>query len=180
MQVTSNTSSKIKPIETEYKGYRFRSRLEARWAVYFDTLGLKWEYEIDGYDLGKWGWYLPDFYLTQVRSFAEVKPSDYRMEDDYGKYAEFVKRTEREIIILSGAPEIKFYPCFFRINEGGHEIIQVLPVYVSNHHNYPDDEHRFYSNPGYDNPYQEGLSDEWDENAVIKARSARFEHGETP
>lgn len=25
-------------IETEYKGYRFRSRLEARWAVFFDTL----------------------------------------------------------------------------------------------------------------------------------------------
>jgi len=25
-------------IETEYKWYRFRSRTEARWAVFFDTL----------------------------------------------------------------------------------------------------------------------------------------------
>ncbi len=42
--------SSIKAIETRYKGYRFRSRLEARWAVYFDTLGWKWEYEKEGYD----------------------------------------------------------------------------------------------------------------------------------
>ena len=28
--------SDIKAIETYYKGYRFRSRLEARWAVFFD------------------------------------------------------------------------------------------------------------------------------------------------
>lgn len=32
-------------IETEYGGYKFRSRLEARWAVFFDMLGIKWEYE---------------------------------------------------------------------------------------------------------------------------------------
>lgn len=41
----------IKAIETSYKGYRFRSRLEARWAVFFDELGIKWEYEKEGYDL---------------------------------------------------------------------------------------------------------------------------------
>jgi hypothetical protein len=51
----------IKPIETRYKGYRFRSRLEARWAVFFDSMGIEWDYEVEGYDLGKRGWYLPDF-----------------------------------------------------------------------------------------------------------------------
>jgi len=50
------------PIETVYKGYKFRSRLEARWAVFFDSLGIKWEYEKEGYKL-KHGWYLPDFWL---------------------------------------------------------------------------------------------------------------------
>jgi len=53
----------IKAIETRYKGYRFRSRLEARWAVFFDTLGIEWEYEKEGYDLGDAGLYLPDFWL---------------------------------------------------------------------------------------------------------------------
>jgi hypothetical protein len=37
--------------ETKDKGDRFRSRLEARWAVFFDTLGLKWWYEPEGFDL---------------------------------------------------------------------------------------------------------------------------------
>ena len=43
----------IKPIETVYNGYRFRSRLEARWAVFFDQLGIKNEYEKEGFDLGE-------------------------------------------------------------------------------------------------------------------------------
>lgn len=64
----------IKAIETSYKGYRFRSRLEARWAVFFDALGIKWEYEKEGYDLGAYGYYLPDFYLPEAESFIEVKP----------------------------------------------------------------------------------------------------------
>lgn len=37
--------SDIKPIETIYNGYRFRSRLEARWAVFFDALGVEYQYE---------------------------------------------------------------------------------------------------------------------------------------
>jgi hypothetical protein len=40
----------MKPIETRYKGYRFRSRLEARWAVFFDAVGEGWEYEKEGYE----------------------------------------------------------------------------------------------------------------------------------
>lgn len=42
----------MKAIQTEYKGYLFRSRLEARWAVFFDACGIAWEYEPEGYDLG--------------------------------------------------------------------------------------------------------------------------------
>ena len=41
--------SEIKAIETYYKGYRFRSRLEARWAVFFDAAGIKYEYEPEGF-----------------------------------------------------------------------------------------------------------------------------------
>jgi hypothetical protein len=63
----------IKAIETRYKGYRFRSRLEARWAVFLDTLGIAWEYEKEGYDLGEAGWYLPDFWLPEMKIWAEVK-----------------------------------------------------------------------------------------------------------
>lgn len=56
----------IKTIQTEYKGYLFRSRLEARWAVFFDACGVKWDYEPEGYDLGDGIGYLPDFLLHGV------------------------------------------------------------------------------------------------------------------
>ena len=64
---------KIKAIETKYKGYRFRSRLEARWAVFFDALELKWEYEPEGFDLGDGVYYLPDFYLPEMKVWIEIK-----------------------------------------------------------------------------------------------------------
>ena len=35
----------MKSIETEYNGILFRSRLEARWAILFDALELKYVYE---------------------------------------------------------------------------------------------------------------------------------------
>ena len=69
----------MKPIETIYRGYRFRSRLEARWAVFFDRVGIAWEYEPQGYEVGFSGgeWsktrYLPDFWLPQTKTWAEVK-----------------------------------------------------------------------------------------------------------
>lgn len=56
----------IKAIETKYKGYRFRSRTEARWAILFDSLGIKWKYESEGYDLGNGIYYLPDFKINVI------------------------------------------------------------------------------------------------------------------
>ena len=64
----------IKAIETEYNGYRFRSRLEARWAVFFDEAGIKYRYEDEGFEVGEMK-YLPDFYLPDIGCHVEVKPS---------------------------------------------------------------------------------------------------------
>lgn len=64
----------ITPIETLYAGCRFRSRLEARWAVFFDSLNIKWEYEPQGYTVGKDKQpYLPDFRLPELDAFVDVK-----------------------------------------------------------------------------------------------------------
>lgn len=63
----------IKPIETVYRGYRFRSRLEARWAVFFDAMGIEWRYEEQGFELEDGSRYLPDFYLPESNTFFEVK-----------------------------------------------------------------------------------------------------------
>lgn len=63
----------LKPLETVYAGVRFRSRLEARWAVAFDAAGWAWAYEPEAYALPS-GNYLPDFWLPDFDVWAEVKP----------------------------------------------------------------------------------------------------------
>lgn len=67
----------IKAIETRYRGYRFRSRLEARWAVFFDALGIEWQYEPEGFELADGTRYLPDFSSTTPTgrtTYYEIKP----------------------------------------------------------------------------------------------------------
>lgn len=78
--------NQIKAIETHYKGYRFRSRLEARWAVFFYEAGIPFEYETQGYESGD-GMikYLPDFYLPDVGAFVEVKGGDEALRNDLGR-----------------------------------------------------------------------------------------------
>jgi hypothetical protein len=73
---TISTERGIRAIETLYRGCRFRSRLEARWAVFFQTLGVPWHYEPQGYVLSTGQWYLPDFLvdLKDRSLWVEVKP----------------------------------------------------------------------------------------------------------
>jgi hypothetical protein len=66
----------IKAIETNYHGCRFRSRLEARWAVFYDALSIPWVYEPEGFDLGPLGRYLPDFWLPEQKFLIEIKPEE--------------------------------------------------------------------------------------------------------
>ncbi len=62
----------VKPIPTVYGGYEFRSRLEARWAYFFDIYKIPYIYEPEGLDLDGIR-YLPDFYLPDCKQFFEVK-----------------------------------------------------------------------------------------------------------
>jgi hypothetical protein len=72
----------VKAIETVYNGYRFRSRLEARWAVFFDALGVEYEYEPEGFELPSGRRYLPDFRMQCYGlrgNLREPKDDDVRM-----------------------------------------------------------------------------------------------------
>lgn len=62
----------MKALETKYHNITFRSRTEARWAVFFDELRLPYAYEPEGFDLGG-DWYLPDFWLPTPGLWFEVK-----------------------------------------------------------------------------------------------------------
>lgn len=59
---------------TTHRGFTFRSRLEARYALFFDELGLSWQYEPDGFAIDESTRYVPDFRLTGLSTWIEVKP----------------------------------------------------------------------------------------------------------
>jgi hypothetical protein len=64
--------AKISTIETAYNGVTFRSRTEARWAVFFDAAGIPWQYEPEGFEFcGER--YVPDFWLPREQTYFEVK-----------------------------------------------------------------------------------------------------------
>lgn len=69
---TGKESKKFQAIQTHYDGYHFRSRLEARWAVFFNALDIEYHYEPEGYVLNGEP-YLPDFWLPGQKCFIEIK-----------------------------------------------------------------------------------------------------------
>jgi hypothetical protein len=80
----------IKAIDTRYAGHLFRSRLEARWAVFFDQIGLRWEYEPEGYVISDGTRYLPDFRTTArsgARRWLEVKPAHITQDPKFTAFA---------------------------------------------------------------------------------------------
>lgn len=165
----------LKAIETQYKGYRFRSRLEARWAVFFDALSVPWEYEKEGYDLGAAGWYLPDFWLPKVRVWIEIKgeqPTEIEMNklaaltqaaDDFGLIVCGTPREERCYL-----PDEKTWLIIPEEERGGIQSWWVWCDIACHIDKHPDHKHS-----------SDSVCPRI-ERAYTAARSARFEHGEQP
>jgi hypothetical protein len=166
----------IRAIETAYKGYRFRSRLEARWAVFFDALGVRWEYEPEGFDLGPDGWYLPDFWLPGPRMWAEVKASHLNVLE-IAKTRALANGTGYPVLRLVGTPTYTVYWATHPDEDG--ELSS--RDYILDDQ-YIHSERRWFGAPGLDDG-EDASKTYWmspeTRAAYEAARSARFEHGET-
>ena len=79
--------------------------------VFFDSLGIRFEYEKEGYSLGEAGWYLPDFWLPTVylRSYPEpglwveikgAEPTDLEHE----RCSILASGTAKPVILFVGLP----------------------------------------------------------------------------
>ena len=188
----------IKAIETVYNGYKFRSRLEARWAVFFDAMGIEYEYEPQGFDLGELGWYLPDFWLPQVGMWAEVKGAPFT-DEERQKCEAIALGAECSVLMLDGPPAARNYWAFvpdwcYEETGPGFEDYRRTKIEGVSLCDYQIDraylhESRFYASTGAGdweiaNPYNHPIScvcgycDQF--GAIRAARQARFEHGEQP
>lgn len=177
-----------KPIQTLYNGYKFRSRLEARWAVFFDACNIKYLYEPEGYDLGKEGWYLPDFwvpmhpadvdYYPGAGFFIEIKPtepsdthrcilsalslatghSSYLLWGEVGLYADGYVFSDNKGYLKTVPKESQGFEV-----SGFNDTIDLMLTCL------------YWQTSDSDFPKCSRISE-----ATLKARQARFEHGETP
>lgn len=93
-------------IETEWHGKRFRSRLEARWAVVFEAMCIEWEYEPEGFEFDDGTRYLPDFLLHGIvgrgSSDVYVEVKGRMTAEDYGKVVALSK--SKPVYIVGDIP----------------------------------------------------------------------------
>ena len=106
------TISKLKPLPTKYQGVLFRSRLEARWAVFFDYLNLHWSYEAQSFKLDDRkdkhpdSCYCPDFLVRTPQGedmWIEIKPHNIKQNNKFDKFKKLVDCPR--VHLLSGQPE---------------------------------------------------------------------------
>lgn len=195
--------AEVKPIETVYNGYRFRSRLEARWAVFFDSLHVKYEYEPQGFLLPSGRRYLPDFKVKCYGTRGEkglAEPFDLYVEvkgfmsnEDADKIIEFATRTDDPYLIDNPVLVVRTIPppgcstdSYFTESYDCMDGTKICPFnyqlidgdYFAA---YPaaDKNGHFYL-WGDDSNYINFEDIQLVEDAYTRARQARFEHGEMP
>lgn len=99
-----SAAHEIRAIETVFDGHKFRSRLEARWALFFKVLSIEYHYEPEGFELGGGCRYLPDFHLPTLGVYAEVKPRFPLSRAEWRKLILFAVDGGMPLLLIVGAP----------------------------------------------------------------------------
>lgn len=154
----------MKVIQTKYRDCHFRSRLEARWAVFFDELHIEWEYEPEGFVCDDGTWYLPDFYLPRFNGglYVEVK----REGGDLSKARSFGR--ENPLLICEGLPGMRVYTMLDPLHVECDVVFSRKYLFGGAN----ADEHRLYMHA---NKGEEEFGGEIVNKAVTAAKSKRFE-----
>jgi hypothetical protein len=172
----------IKPIETRWGNWLFRSRLESRWAIFLNRLGIEFEYEKEGYTLPSGELYLPDLWLPRVHMWAEIKPTPFNATEKR-KCSQLAVGTGYPCLMLPGAPTYRAYWAMQANTDerlGPIEENYWLDVYAHDRRYY-EDEHRFYGSCWPLEWYESEENYSWQyRDAIADAVSARFEHGNAP
>jgi hypothetical protein len=171
----------MKAINTRYKGYKFRSRLEARWAVFFDTLGIEWDYEVEGFVLSNGNCYLPDFFLPTFNGgmYVEVKPKELTKEER-DNCLELCNGSGYNVWLAVGKPDLVCYEVFYHHNG---DVIEGDGIPCADQAEF---ENRMFAMSAYGevgkpiNRQYRKLMGQKLITAIKAAKEARFEYGEKP
>jgi hypothetical protein len=169
----------MKAIETRYDGYRSPSR-RARWAVFFNTAGIRYEFEPEGFEIPETHWvtekrdeygnwdedggyyktytykYLPDFWLPDFKLFIEIKGCEPSEKDRHK--IDLFRKSGYKIKVAIGLP-----------GAGMKELVEMITEYELRNALTEDDVCFL------ENAVHRRLNF-----AFEAAKSARFEHGESP
>jgi len=104
-----NDDRGAKAIRTEYQGITFRSQTEARWAVFFDRIGVTYKYEPERIQLSSGEIYIPDFYIKDFEAYFEVKPSNEQIVSEECRKARLLSHDKpgQRVWLSIGAPAAK-------------------------------------------------------------------------
>jgi hypothetical protein len=99
----------IESVETLYNNINFRSRLEARWAIFWDVLEVKYDYEPEKFDFGEIR-YIPDFWLPEREKWVEIK-GQMPTDEEERKAFLLAKETQQDVVVFSGLFQFQTFPC---------------------------------------------------------------------
>ncbi|MGJ5822064.1 hypothetical protein ACSBQS_05425 [Serratia sp. H402Y] len=94
---------------TTYRGITYRSQTEARWAVFFDALGVTYHYEPEKIKLSTGEIYIPDFYIDDFKAYFEVKPANDEIISTESRKARILSfdNPDQRVWLAAGAPSPK-------------------------------------------------------------------------
>lgn len=189
--LSAGKGNMMKAIQTSYSGYKFRSRLEAKWAVFFDLMGFDWVYEPEGFELGNEMRYLPDFKVTSRDGnpyWYEVKADNVKVDVKVEAFRKALNACGNEeycegvyVELLSGDPT-------FYLSEPGAVCCPRCGLLTKSDYAYESwygDEYSLgcmpcdFSTPsGGDHPVEKGLFAEYrpHKGALVLTKSAKAQH----
>ena len=151
--------NRIKAKVTEYNGTRYRSRLEARWAVFFDRIGVKHSYEPE-YEEGvypDWPTHRVDFEvvnfpLWQGRAYFDIKPM-CDLNDDIDPLLGMLQNLSRyldfPVFVVCGSPSDYKYAIAFdgdmldHRTPGGAMVVNLFKAFRARSHEAADFAEKF-------------------------------------
>ena len=167
----------MKAIETRYDGKRFRSRIEARWAVFFNRMRIEYDYEPEGFELAENCRYLPDFLLKDTDGYnlwVEIKGAWPKIEELVKIITVSQETGIPYVLLFNGLERIRYVDKYnfslFHLADLGMGIEKNSDIFSLDE----SELHDYFLSKGI------CASSSCPERSLQDAKSARFEHGEKP